>query len=369
MNKLRIMAALVLMVAVIISPVYAERFNNVVINSGGSLVFEDSTVKVKSMYSGGSIGWDADLTLVRKPSDNTIDANTFYLNASNLLTGTTGRTNAVSIVASRPDGSRFTTGGDDAGLKIATTNYNTTSQDSYYLRGLNVSAVNREGGSLGHLQNSISVTQKADSPVVTDLMALQLKVEEDSPNSTVPASIYGLNVIYDVVMASPATSAGIRAVNDSDTALADPTGAFFVDNTAADRQWQYGLYIDADTISTADIYLHNGDTLNNGAAGTITASGALAATTTVTGGTGLVATTGGVTVTAGNISLPGPLKVYSGTAATRAAVRAELGDTPAQGSIYISTGSVATTKPNFYVKVLNAGADTDWERIVSQASD
>lgn len=63
------------------------------------------------------------------------------------------------------------------------------------------------------------------------------------------------------------------------------------------------------------------------------------------------------------------LNIYSGVAATRAAVRALVGDSAPQGSLFIGTSSVATTKPNLYVKVLDAGADTDWERIVTQAAD
>lgn len=63
------------------------------------------------------------------------------------------------------------------------------------------------------------------------------------------------------------------------------------------------------------------------------------------------------------------LNVYSGTAATRAAVRALVGDSAPQGSMFIGTTSVATTKPNLYVKVLAANADTDWERVVTAATD
>lgn len=285
----------------------------------------------------------------------TADANLLYVNATGLLAGTTGRTFALQVTATRPDGSRFTTGGDDAALKVAATNYNTTSQDNYVLRGMNVGAVTRDGGSLGTLGNFVSSTQKASSPVVNYLNGLEIKVEEDSPNATVPTSIYGLNVIYDIVMASPATSAGIRVVNDSDTALTDPLAAFEVSQTAADRKWQYGIYLDATTVSTADIMMHSGDTLNNAAAGTITASGALASTTTVNVGT--------------NISMAGPIAVYSGTAATRAAVRALVGDAAPQGSMFVGISSVATTKPNCYIKVLNAGNDSDWERIITQASD
>ncbi len=61
--------------------------------------------------------------------------------------------------------------------------------------------------------------------------------------------------------------------------------------------------------------------------------------------------------------------IYSGTAATRAAVRTQVGDSAPIGSMYIGVGAVATTKPYTYIKVLNGPGDTDWERVVTQAQD
>lgn len=69
------------------------------------------------------------------------------------------------------------------------------------------------------------------------------------------------------------------------------------------------------------------------------------------------------------IRLSSQLEIYTGSAATRAAVRAQVTDAAPQGSVYIGTGAVATTKPNMYIKVLNAGTDTDWERLVTAATD
>jgi hypothetical protein len=37
--------------------------------------------------------------------------------------------------------------------------------------------------------------------------------------------------------------------------------------------------------------------------------------------------------------------------------------------MYIGVGAVATTKPYTYIKVVNGPGDTDWERVVTQASD
>lgn len=68
------------------------------------------------------------------------------------------------------------------------------------------------------------------------------------------------------------------------------------------------------------------------------------------------------------VALDGILKTTA-TVATRAAARALVGDGVAIGTILVSGAAVATTKPNVYIKVLNTPGDTDWERIVTQASD
>jgi len=70
-----------------------------------------------------------------------------------------------------------------------------------------------------------------------------------------------------------------------------------------------------------------------------------------------------------DVKLSGTVNIYSGVAATRAAARAAAGAGVPVGSMFIGQSAVATTKPNFYIKTANAGADTDWERIVTQAAD
>jgi hypothetical protein len=70
-----------------------------------------------------------------------------------------------------------------------------------------------------------------------------------------------------------------------------------------------------------------------------------------------------------DILLSGSVNVYSGVAVTRAAARAAAPADAPIGSLFVGQGAVATTKPNLYLKTANAGADTDWERVVTQASD
>ena len=66
---------------------------------------------------------------------------------------------------------------------------------------------------------------------------------------------------------------------------------------------------------------------------------------------------------------PSAIQIFSGTAVTRAAVRALVGDTPPIGSLFVGSAAVATTKPNAYIKMANGPADTDWERVVTAATD
>jgi hypothetical protein len=84
---------------------------------------------------------------------------------------------------------------------------------------------------------------------------------------------------------------------------------------------------------------------------------------------GLTFIANGATNSDAALTVEFPLIRYTGSAATRAAVRAQVGDTPPIGALYIGQGAVGSTKPNFYVKVLNNGNDGDWERVVTQASD
>jgi len=60
----------------------------------------------------------------------------------------------------------------------------------------------------------------------------------------------------------------------------------------------------------------------------------------------------------------GEVQLFGGTAATRAACHTQFPEAPI-GSLYVSTGFTATTKPALYVKY----TATTWERVVTQAAD
>ena len=61
--------------------------------------------------------------------------------------------------------------------------------------------------------------------------------------------------------------------------------------------------------------------------------------------------------------------ILGGSAGTRALVRADGGDEAPTGSVYFSNDGGATTAPKVYFKIANAGANADWERLVTAAAD
>lgn len=69
-------------------------------------------------------------------------------------------------------------------------------------------------------------------------------------------------------------------------------------------------------------------------------------------------------ITLGNKSGPlyGDPKIFAGVATTRAAVRAEVGDECAAGSVYHSADRM-------YIKIAAAGADADWYRVTATNAD
>ena len=65
----------------------------------------------------------------------------------------------------------------------------------------------------------------------------------------------------------------------------------------------------------------------------------------------------------GEARLSNGQEIYTGSASTRDAVRAQAGSQGAVGSLYLSSAGKA------YLKVANAGATADWERVTTTAAD
>lgn len=63
------------------------------------------------------------------------------------------------------------------------------------------------------------------------------------------------------------------------------------------------------------------------------------------------------------VRMPNGACIYVGAQTTRDTVRAEVGTGGAIGSIYLSSAG------KIYLKVANAGATTDWQRVTTTAAD
>lgn len=61
--------------------------------------------------------------------------------------------------------------------------------------------------------------------------------------------------------------------------------------------------------------------------------------------------------------------LMDGEANTRAGVRADGGDDAPIGSVYFSNDGGGALAPKVYFKIANAGANTDWERLVTATAD
>jgi len=82
----------------------------------------------------------------------------------------------------------------------------------------------------------------------------------------------------------------------------------------------------------------------------------------VTGSVSLVNASGVSLFGASKVLIAGTTYVFQGACTTRDTVRAEVG-TCAIGSLYLSSAGKA------YLKVANAGATTDWQKVTASAAD
>lgn len=83
----------------------------------------------------------------------------------------------------------------------------------------------------------------------------------------------------------------------------------------------------------------------------------------VTGQVALVNSTGASIFGSASLLVADTTYVYTGAQTTRDTVRAEVGSGGAIGSIYLSSAG------KVYVKVANAGATADWEKVTTSAAD
>lgn len=64
-----------------------------------------------------------------------------------------------------------------------------------------------------------------------------------------------------------------------------------------------------------------------------------------------------------NLVVAGTTNIYTGSQTTRDTVRSEVGTSAAIGSLYLSTAG------KIYLKVANADATADWQKVTATAAD
>jgi hypothetical protein len=235
-------------------------------------------------------------------------------------TGGSAKTYGLTIEMARPVTSPTLIGDiDDAGLKIRMQNYATCFAGNT-LRGFDVQVRNAADATITNIDGgAVSVVTRSGTGTTASARALQVESDLEGP-------VTDLHIPLDV-----------RAFRQAATVPTLEAIARFRNGNLTGTGIASGILITSEGGAPSSIV--------NG----IDMSGAL--------------------ITGSDIALSGTVNVYSGVAVTRAAVRAAVGDAAPQGSIFVGQASVATTKPNAYIKTANAGADSDWERIVTQASD
>jgi hypothetical protein len=233
-------------------------------------------------------------------------------------TGTSGKTHGLYVNLLRTDS---TTVGDleDQGIKINVKNEASANTAGNTLKGLDVKARNGATGSETNLEGALISTQTDSGGTTSSVRSLRV---ENTLNGTVTDLAIPLDVrAFRQSAGVPTVEAIARFRNGNTSGTGIATGLKIESEAGTPAQIVNGIDMDSAVITGAEIVLSSG------------------------------------------------AKIYTGTAATRAAVRAQVGDSAGIGDMYIGVGAVATTKPYTYIKVLNVPGDTDWERVVTQASD
>jgi hypothetical protein len=234
-------------------------------------------------------------------------------------TGTSGKTHGLYVNLLRESTSATTVGDlEDQGLKINVKNEAVNTAGNT-LKGLDVKARNGATGNITNLEGGLVSTQTDSGGTTSSVKALRVE-------STLNGTVTDLSIPLDV--RSFRQSAGVPTVEAI---------ARFRNGNTTGTGIATGIKIESEAGTPAQIV--NGIDMNS------------------------------AVITGAEIVLSSGAKIYTGTAATRAAVRAQVGDSAGIGDMYIGVGAVATTKPYTYIKVINTPNDSDWERVVTQASD
>jgi len=161
----------------------------------------------------------------------------------------------------------------DTGLKMLLTNQADDNATNYILRGMNVEAKQGSSADSGTITKveGMYLTAKHEGvgSTVTNLIGATIRADA-SPSVTLGTTVYGLQVDLDLDANAPAASAGVRAYYTSQGDYTDPLAAFQASTLDATNDWKYGLYLDSDSTSIADIMLSGGQVIASGSATTDT---------------------------------------------------------------------------------------------------
>ena len=227
--------------------------------------------------------------------------------------GAVQKTYALGINVTRPTTAVATGDSNDALIRGSYSNY-AKNDANFIVRGVNTLVTNRSPGTLGMLDNLISVANRsgATSPIVNGL--------------TVTAENYGVNATqHSAIDASIKNEAnpkstkvwGIRFRN-LDNSTGNPADAAYLVEEPALTNTGWNFILDANGVKSPT---HAFARLQNGSV------------------------------------------VYYGSQVTRDTVRTEVGLAGTIGSLYSSSGG------KLYLKVANGNATTDWQLVTATAAD
>lgn len=225
------------------------------------------------------------------------------------------RTYGLYLSMNRPTSGVFaaSAGVDDATIRTVFNNYANT-HSNYIARGINVSVQNRADATLGQLEAGVfGIQNRSGNSTATTLSGTTTTVENYSSNAV--TTIYGAKIdIRDESGVGTPTVTGL-IVHNSDNSTGDSlTYGIHLTDTGTNTGFASGFSTNGATVN-CEFELKNGACL------------------------------------------------YSGAQTTRDTVRGEVGLTGAIGSLYLSSAG------KLYVKVANADATADWEKVTSTAAD
>ena len=134
----------------------------------------------------------------------------------------------VSISGNRESGYVATGDSNDAYLKIGGSNY-AANDTNFILRGINVGITNRSGGTMGRLENLLSVQGKSGGTVGT-MLGATIKSEN---YGTVSDEFGGLDLIVTNEAAVATLEYGLRIRNVNNSIAGDVTSAILITKSGA----------------------------------------------------------------------------------------------------------------------------------------